>query len=218
MVQAFAHQRPFWWYLPVLPLILLPWTLWLPLWRAAGTEDRSRRQRPALLPRLLRARLPSSRRSAASGALPAAVAAGAAAAGSARADTRRLRSPAWTPLGRARHRAGRPDSACCSRWRRPSSITTAGRTGSARCRCSGALRWLGSGLGHRCCARAGPGCGSRSQPALLGTLLAYAGIARPATTALDGSPVAQAIGRLQAEASRSRIPASTTANSSSRAG
>lgn len=34
MVQSFAHQRPWWWYLPILPAILLPWPLWLPLWRA----------------------------------------------------------------------------------------------------------------------------------------------------------------------------------------
>ncbi|WP_166361487.1 ArnT family glycosyltransferase [Pseudomonas akapageensis] len=34
MVQSFAHARPWWWYLPILPLLLLPWTLWLPLWRS----------------------------------------------------------------------------------------------------------------------------------------------------------------------------------------
>jgi len=28
-----AHQRPLWWYLPLLPLITLPWVLWAPLWR-----------------------------------------------------------------------------------------------------------------------------------------------------------------------------------------
>lgn len=33
MVQSFAHQRPLYWYLPLLPLVLFPWTLWLPLWR-----------------------------------------------------------------------------------------------------------------------------------------------------------------------------------------
>ncbi len=34
MVESFAHQRPWWWYLPLLPLLALPWTLWLPAWRA----------------------------------------------------------------------------------------------------------------------------------------------------------------------------------------
>ncbi|NES11909.1 hypothetical protein G3O07_22735 [Pseudomonas laurentiana] len=33
MVQSFAHARPWWWYLPILPILLLPWSLWLPLWR-----------------------------------------------------------------------------------------------------------------------------------------------------------------------------------------
>ena len=31
---AFAHRRPWWWYLPLVPLILLPWTLWPSLWRS----------------------------------------------------------------------------------------------------------------------------------------------------------------------------------------
>jgi 4-amino-4-deoxy-L-arabinose transferase-like glycosyltransferase len=30
---AFAHRRPWWWYLPLLPLVLFPWTLWPALWR-----------------------------------------------------------------------------------------------------------------------------------------------------------------------------------------
>ena len=34
MVSAFQHARPWWWYLPVLPVILLPWSLWPPIWRA----------------------------------------------------------------------------------------------------------------------------------------------------------------------------------------
>lgn len=33
MVESFAHQRPFWWYLPLLPLVLYPWSFWRPLWR-----------------------------------------------------------------------------------------------------------------------------------------------------------------------------------------
>lgn len=34
MANAFAHDRPWWWYLPLLPLLLLPWTLWPAVWRA----------------------------------------------------------------------------------------------------------------------------------------------------------------------------------------
>jgi 4-amino-4-deoxy-L-arabinose transferase-like glycosyltransferase len=34
MAKAFAHQRPWWWYLPLLPLVLFPWSLWPPLWKA----------------------------------------------------------------------------------------------------------------------------------------------------------------------------------------
>lgn len=36
MVESFAHQRPFWWYLPVLPVVLFPWLLWPPLWQGAA--------------------------------------------------------------------------------------------------------------------------------------------------------------------------------------
>ncbi len=32
LVKSFAHQSPWWWYLEVLPLLLLPWLLWKPLW------------------------------------------------------------------------------------------------------------------------------------------------------------------------------------------
>ncbi|MDP6268850.1 MAG: glycosyltransferase family 39 protein [Alphaproteobacteria bacterium] len=35
MSQSFAHDRPFWWYLPLLPLLLFPWFFWPPLWRGA---------------------------------------------------------------------------------------------------------------------------------------------------------------------------------------
>ncbi len=34
VTHAFAHQRPLWWYAPVLPLLALPWLLGLRLWRA----------------------------------------------------------------------------------------------------------------------------------------------------------------------------------------
>ena len=33
IVAAFSHARPWWWYLPLLPLFLYPWLFWLPLWR-----------------------------------------------------------------------------------------------------------------------------------------------------------------------------------------
>jgi 4-amino-4-deoxy-L-arabinose transferase-like glycosyltransferase len=33
MVNSFAHRRPLWWYLPLLPMLLFPWLLWLPAWR-----------------------------------------------------------------------------------------------------------------------------------------------------------------------------------------
>lgn len=32
---SFAHQRPWWWYLPLLPAMALPWFIWQPAWRAA---------------------------------------------------------------------------------------------------------------------------------------------------------------------------------------
>ncbi len=34
MTSSFAHQQPFWWYLPLLPLLLFPWIAWPALWRA----------------------------------------------------------------------------------------------------------------------------------------------------------------------------------------
>lgn len=34
MVESFAHRRPVWWYLPLLPLMLFPWFVWPGLWRA----------------------------------------------------------------------------------------------------------------------------------------------------------------------------------------
>jgi hypothetical protein len=39
VVQSFAHKQSWWWYLPLLPLLLFPWP-WLPsLWRAAHRLD-----------------------------------------------------------------------------------------------------------------------------------------------------------------------------------
>ncbi|HWP00129.1 MAG TPA: hypothetical protein VNL74_05805, partial [Methylococcus sp.] len=34
IARSFAHQRPVWWYFKWLPILLLPWTLWPPLWRS----------------------------------------------------------------------------------------------------------------------------------------------------------------------------------------
>ncbi|MFP5344051.1 MAG: glycosyltransferase family 39 protein, partial [Gammaproteobacteria bacterium] len=33
MVNSFAHQRPWWWYFPLLPVLLCPWLIWPALWR-----------------------------------------------------------------------------------------------------------------------------------------------------------------------------------------
>lgn len=41
LVDSFAHRRPFYWYLPLLPLVLFPWSLWPPLWRALETLRRN---------------------------------------------------------------------------------------------------------------------------------------------------------------------------------
>jgi 4-amino-4-deoxy-L-arabinose transferase-like glycosyltransferase len=35
LVNSFAHQRPFWWYIAYMPLLLFPWPLYRPLYRAA---------------------------------------------------------------------------------------------------------------------------------------------------------------------------------------
>jgi 4-amino-4-deoxy-L-arabinose transferase-like glycosyltransferase len=35
MVHAFVHNRPWWWYLALLPGLLFPYSAWPPLWRAA---------------------------------------------------------------------------------------------------------------------------------------------------------------------------------------
>lgn len=34
VVNSFAHQQPWWWYLPLLPVLLLPWSGWPTVWRA----------------------------------------------------------------------------------------------------------------------------------------------------------------------------------------
>ncbi|MGR9072111.1 MAG: ArnT family glycosyltransferase [Gammaproteobacteria bacterium] len=42
MVHSFAHRLPWWWYFQMLPLMLLPWLIWHPLWqglKAAKAPD-----------------------------------------------------------------------------------------------------------------------------------------------------------------------------------
>ena len=38
MVQSFAHRRPFWWFLPLLPALLFPWAWFPPIWRQAWRD------------------------------------------------------------------------------------------------------------------------------------------------------------------------------------
>lgn len=33
IVESFAHRRPVWWYVVLLPVLLFPWSAWPPLWR-----------------------------------------------------------------------------------------------------------------------------------------------------------------------------------------
>lgn len=46
LAASFAHARPVWFYLWIVPLLLLPWSLWVPAWRAvkkvlpSGLRDR----------------------------------------------------------------------------------------------------------------------------------------------------------------------------------
>lgn len=35
IVRAAAHGRPWWWYLPLLPVMLFPYSLWAPAWKSA---------------------------------------------------------------------------------------------------------------------------------------------------------------------------------------
>lgn len=41
MVKSFAHRRPIYWYLPMLPVMLFPWLLALPIWRALGIASKA---------------------------------------------------------------------------------------------------------------------------------------------------------------------------------
>ncbi|HUN52777.1 MAG TPA: glycosyltransferase family 39 protein, partial [Candidatus Sulfotelmatobacter sp.] len=40
IVHSFTHARPFWWYLPLLPLMLFPWSLWPANWRGLRAAGR----------------------------------------------------------------------------------------------------------------------------------------------------------------------------------
>lgn len=41
VVDAFAHAQPFWWYLPLLPMLVFPFSLWPRAWAALRTWRRS---------------------------------------------------------------------------------------------------------------------------------------------------------------------------------
>jgi len=41
MVESFAHRRPFWWYVPLLPLMLFPWFAWPAWWKALAHHRRA---------------------------------------------------------------------------------------------------------------------------------------------------------------------------------
>lgn len=41
MVDSFAHRRPFWWYLPLLPVLLFPWLIWPGFWQALWRHRRT---------------------------------------------------------------------------------------------------------------------------------------------------------------------------------
>ncbi|MFT3847965.1 MAG: glycosyltransferase family 39 protein [Propionivibrio sp.] len=41
MVESFAHRRPVWWYLPLLPVLFMPWFVWPGLWGALRNYVRS---------------------------------------------------------------------------------------------------------------------------------------------------------------------------------
>ncbi|MDP1927004.1 MAG: glycosyltransferase family 39 protein [Thiobacillus sp.] len=40
MVESFAHRRPVWWYVPLLPVLLFPWFIWPGVWRALARHRR----------------------------------------------------------------------------------------------------------------------------------------------------------------------------------
>ncbi|MDO9007309.1 MAG: glycosyltransferase family 39 protein [Thiobacillus sp.] len=40
MVESFAHRRPVWWYVPLLPVLLFPWIVWPGWWRSLAQHRR----------------------------------------------------------------------------------------------------------------------------------------------------------------------------------
>ncbi len=44
-VSSFAHQRPVWWYIPLLPILIFPWILVRPLWIGSSLLNRDRGSR-----------------------------------------------------------------------------------------------------------------------------------------------------------------------------
>jgi len=48
MVYSYAHNHPWWWYLPMLPLLLYPYSFWPPLWKAVSEALRRRIADPGL--------------------------------------------------------------------------------------------------------------------------------------------------------------------------
>jgi 4-amino-4-deoxy-L-arabinose transferase-like glycosyltransferase len=42
IVASFAHQRPVWWYVPLIPVVLFPWILLKPLWLGLSTVKKNR--------------------------------------------------------------------------------------------------------------------------------------------------------------------------------
>ncbi|WP_456473194.1 ArnT family glycosyltransferase [Desulfolithobacter sp.] len=39
VVSSFAHRHPWWWYLPVIPALLMPWTMIAPIYRLPGWSE-----------------------------------------------------------------------------------------------------------------------------------------------------------------------------------
>ncbi|MFL6202831.1 MAG: glycosyltransferase family 39 protein [Thermoanaerobaculia bacterium] len=47
VVYSYAHNHPWWWYLPLLPLLLYPYSFWPPLWKAVFAALAALRRRAA---------------------------------------------------------------------------------------------------------------------------------------------------------------------------
>ncbi len=44
MVHSFAHDRPYWWYVPLMPLLLFPWLLWGTFWQGLFSQNLIRQE------------------------------------------------------------------------------------------------------------------------------------------------------------------------------